>query len=199
MVRTRQQERAESGGFLTRHGNVYLYVPNLIGYARIVAALYAFAVALHSPGIAVLAYVASFVCDELDGRFARQLNQCSTLGSVLDMVTDRLATTSLLAILALRCPAIHLPCLLLIWLDIFSHWFQMYSTLAMGASTHKDTSSRSWVVRCYYRSRLFMGFCCICCEVLYLSLYCLSWKQYSSSHVLRLPAAVAQLQLPLGE
>ena len=33
----------------------------------------------------------SFVCDELDGRFARLLHQTSTLGIVLDMVTDRCA------------------------------------------------------------------------------------------------------------
>lgn len=31
----------------------------------------------------------SFVCDELDGRFARMLNQSSVYGAVLDMVTDR--------------------------------------------------------------------------------------------------------------
>jgi phosphatidylglycerophosphate synthase len=30
-----------------------------------------------------------FVCDELDGRAARTFNQTSTLGAVLDMVTDR--------------------------------------------------------------------------------------------------------------
>lgn len=56
-------------------------VPLPAGYARVAAALYAFAVALQHPTAAVLAYVASFVCDELDGRFARKLNQCSTLGS----------------------------------------------------------------------------------------------------------------------
>lgn len=31
----------------------------------------------------------SFVCDELDGRFARMLDQSSVYGAVLDMVTDR--------------------------------------------------------------------------------------------------------------
>lgn len=30
-----------------------------------------------------------FVADETDGRFARKYNQTSTLGAVLDMVTDR--------------------------------------------------------------------------------------------------------------
>lgn len=53
------------------------------------AALYAFAVAFQSPVHFVTAYFLSFVCDELDGRFARMLNQTSTLGAVLDMVTDR--------------------------------------------------------------------------------------------------------------
>ena len=33
----------------------------------------------------------------------------------------------------------------------------------------QDTKSRSWLVRTYYRHRLFMGVCCISCEVLYLS------------------------------
>lgn len=59
------------------------------GYARIAFALYGFAVASTSPGAMVLSYALSFVCDELDGRFARMLNQTSTLGQVLDMVTDR--------------------------------------------------------------------------------------------------------------
>ncbi|KAK2980356.1 hypothetical protein RJ640_014529 [Escallonia rubra] len=31
----------------------------------------------------------SFVCDALDGWFARKFNQVSTFGAVLDMVTDR--------------------------------------------------------------------------------------------------------------
>ena len=50
----------------------------------------------------------------------------------------------------------------------------------------QDTNSRSFVVRAYYRSRMFMGFCCICCEVLYLALYALSWRQYQAP-VLHLP------------
>jgi CDP-diacylglycerol--inositol 3-phosphatidyltransferase len=62
-----------------------------VGYVRIIAAAYAYAVALTHPTHCLLAYLFSFVCDELDGRFARMFNQTSTLGSVLDMVTDRSA------------------------------------------------------------------------------------------------------------
>ncbi len=39
-------------------------------------------------------------------------------------------------------------------------------------------ASRSWLVRAYYSHRLFMGFCCIACEVLYLAIYCLAWPQF---------------------
>ncbi len=35
-----------------------------------------------------------------------------------------------------------------------------------------------------------MGFCCVCCEVLYLSIYLLSWQQYRQWAPLPLPAAL---------
>lgn len=41
----------------------------------------------------------------------------------------------------------------------------------------QDTRSASWMVRTYYKYRLFMGFCCVCCEVLYLCLYGLAFKE----------------------
>jgi CDP-diacylglycerol--inositol 3-phosphatidyltransferase len=43
--------------------------------------------------------------------------------------------------------------------------FQMYSTLLLGAKTHKDVHSRAWLVRFYYKNRIFMGYCCTSCEV----------------------------------
>lgn len=161
--------------FFGRHRNIYIYVPNLIGYARVVAALYALGVAFVNPYHCIVFYLLGFICDELDGRFARKFNQTSTLGAVLDMVTDRVSTTGLLAILCKVYPQGHLLFLSLLMLDIFSHWFQMYATLLAGNATHKDTSSRSWWVRTYYQHRLFMGYCCISCEALYLCLYTISW------------------------
>ena len=32
----------------------------------------------------------------------------------------------------------------------------------------QDVTSKSWLVRTYYANRLFMGYCCVSCEVLYL-------------------------------
>ena len=40
----------------------------------------------------------------------------------------------------------------------------------------QDVHSRNIVVRVYYRYRVFMGICCICCEVLYLALYLQHWE-----------------------
>ncbi|KAK2977774.1 hypothetical protein RJ640_028919, partial [Escallonia rubra] len=67
----------------------------------------------------------SFVCDALDGWFARKFNQVSTFGAVLDMVTDRISTACLLVILS----QVYRPGLVflsLLALDIASHWLQMY-------------------------------------------------------------------------
>ena len=61
----------------------------------------------------------------------------------------------------------------------------------------QDVSSRSALVRCYYRRRLFMCFCCVCCEVLYLALYLLHWPAFRAWRPLPVhvpAAAVAWLQ-----
>lgn len=63
-------------------------------------------------------------------------------------------------------------------------------------------SSRSALVRCYYRRRLFMCFCCVCCEVLYLALYLLHWPAFRAWRPLpvHVPAAAAAwLQGALGD
>lgn len=165
------------------------YIPNLIGYARIGLTLGALACARQYPLLCVTTYFLAFVCDELDGRAARTFNQTSTMGAVLDMVTDRVATTGLLALLCTTYPDFHIVFIALIALDIFSHWFQMYQTLLAGSSTHKDVNSRSRLVRLYYSNRIFMGFCCVCCELLYLALFLLHVPAYNSW-------AVINVQIP---
>jgi CDP-diacylglycerol--inositol 3-phosphatidyltransferase len=107
------------------------------GYFRVLCIVYAFAAANHRAAKSLAVYVLAFVCDELDGRFARMLNQRSRLGAVLDMATDRVSTAGLLALLCKFAPAYSTIWVLLIVLDVSSHWFQMYSTLACGETTHK--------------------------------------------------------------
>lgn len=153
---------------------VYLYIPNIIGYMRILMNCCAFAICFTDKMLFSILYFVSFVCDALDGWFARKFNQVSTFGAVLDMVTDRISTACLLVILS----QVYRPGLIflsLLALDIGSHWLQMYSSFLAGKTSHKDVKdSSSWLFRTYYGNRKFMAFCCISCEVLYILLFLLA-------------------------
>ncbi|KAG5521295.1 hypothetical protein RHGRI_033747 [Rhododendron griersonianum] len=142
--------------------SVYLYIPNIIGYIRVLMNCFAFYICSSNKKLFSVLYFVSFVCDALDGWFARKFNQVSTFGAVLDMVTDRpgLVFLSLLA------------------LDIASHWFQMYSTFLAGKASHKDVKdSTNWLFKAYYGNRMFMGYCCVACELLYITLFLLAKNQ----------------------
>ncbi|KAG0553707.1 hypothetical protein M758_12G033300 [Ceratodon purpureus] len=153
---------------------IYLYIPNLIGYARVIANSVAVSVAFTNKTVFATLYLISFICDELDGRFARVLNQRSTFGAVLDMVTDRVSTASLLVLLTHFYKSWFALFLGLLALDISSHWFQVYGTFLASKTSHKDMAdSKSSLLRLYYRQRFFMGYCAIGSEVLYLLLYML--------------------------
>ena len=49
----------------------------------------------------------------------------------------RVSTAGLLMLLCKTYPDLFISFVLLLMLDLFSHWFQMYSTLIAGSSTHK--------------------------------------------------------------
>ncbi|RCV33405.1 hypothetical protein SETIT_7G081500v2 [Setaria italica] len=151
--------------------SVYLYIPNIIGYFRIIINFIAFAVRYSNKPLFAILYFFSFVLDGVDGWFARKFNQASTFGSVLDMVTDRVSTACLLALLS-QCYKPGLIFLMLLGLDITSHWFQMYSSLLSGKTSHKDVKhTNNWLLKLYYGYRPFMAFCCVSCEVLYIILF----------------------------
>ena len=111
---------------------VLLYVPNLIGYVRIALAFVGYAYAFDSLQVTLGAYLLSQALDVADGFAARALGQSSKFGAVLDMVTDRTSTACLCLVLSRLYPQ-HVPGFAgLITLDLFSHWFQMYASLAAG-------------------------------------------------------------------
>ncbi|AEE86949.1 CDP-alcohol phosphatidyltransferase [Arabidopsis thaliana x Arabidopsis arenosa] len=157
--------------------SVYLYIPNIVGYMRVLLNCIAFSVCFSNKTLFSLLYFFSFCCDAVDGWCARKFNQVSTFGAVLDMVTDRVSTACLLVILS----QIYRPSLVflsLLALDIASHWLQMYSTFLSGKTSHKDVKdSTSWLFRLYYGNRMFMGYCCVSCEVLYIILLLIATNQ----------------------
>jgi len=166
--------------FTSRHSIIPLYLPNIVGYLRIACTTVSIASAFSHPRSMLIFYFISFVCDELDGRLARLFSQQSTYGAVLDMVTDRLSTAALLGILAVLYPSKAQICVFLQALDIASHWCHMYASLVSGGTSHKELSNHhNWLVRSYYANRIFMGTCCVSCELLYLSLYAMHWPIFN--------------------
>lgn len=175
--------------------SVYLYIPNILGYIRVLLNVVAFALCFSSKLWFAVLYFISFICDGVDGWLARKFNQVSTFGAVLDMVTDRVSTACLLAILSqLYRPG--LIFLALLGLDIASHWMQMYSTFLSGKSSHKDVKDKSsWLLRAYYQHRYFMAFCCVGSEVLYIILFLIHENQDESLIFVCMNAAKKSLPL----
>eukprot|EP00118_Oscarella_pearsei_P010334 m.63034 g.63034 ORF g.63034 m.63034 type:complete len:195 (+) comp35128_c0_seq6:74-658(+) len=70
--------------------SVYLFVPNLIGYARLVLVLLAY-VLFHYPIPFLVIYGFSAALDGFDGYAARKYNQMSAFGAWLDVVVDNIS------------------------------------------------------------------------------------------------------------
>ncbi|XP_040828979.1 CDP-diacylglycerol--inositol 3-phosphatidyltransferase isoform X1 [Ochotona curzoniae] len=135
--------------------NIFLFVPNLIGYARIVFAIIAFYFMPSCPLTASSFYLLSGLLDAFDGHAARALNQGTRFGAMLDMLTDRCATMCLLVNLALLYPRATLLFQLSMSLDVASHWLHLHSSVVRGSESHKmiDLSGNP-VLRIYYTSRV---------------------------------------------
>lgn len=140
--------------------NIFLFIPNLIGYARIIFAFVSFYFMPTNYIVASIFYLLSGLLDAFDGWAARRFNQGTSFGAVLDMVTDRCATTCLIVILGYFYPAWLMLWQTLIALDIGSHWVQMYSCLLHGESTHKVTDlAANPIMRFYYTRPVLFTFC----------------------------------------
>lgn len=163
---------------VTTPAQVLIYIPNIIGYTRVAFALISFVLLLVSPsywrwGIAF--YLANFAGDLFDGWAARRWNQCSSWGSVLDMVTDRCGTTGFLYVLGNQSSyvSMRLSCLGLLILDVASHWVQMHSSLALGVH-HKSiegNQKKNILVRWFYQHYAFFGYLCVGAEFTYICGY----------------------------
>lgn len=75
--------------------SVVWFVPNLIGYARILLLITSYFYKDRNFGIFASLYFASFALDFFDGPCARMLHQTSRFGGMLDMLTDRMGTLML--------------------------------------------------------------------------------------------------------
>jgi len=170
---------------LTSSNPPFLFLPNLIGYLRIALLIVAFQAALHDPNTAIFCYMTSFSMDVLDGKAARWLSQESNLGSLLDMLTDRVATLGLLFVLSHVFPQKYLGFFLgSAVLDVTSHWARMVESAKKGLH-HKMPVKRENlhpvlakfnIVKYYYSTYWFFAYCCVAAELTYVSLYYLAFN-----------------------
>lgn len=157
-----------------RHWPVWLYVPNIIGYIRIILSAIAFA-NYRQPNIFFPYYFFGFALDAADGLAARKLDQSSLFGAKLDMLTDRCATSALLTILAVFYPNQAPLCLILVFLDGYSHWMQMVAGTLAGTASHKQ-AVRNPLLRLYYW-RPCLTFVCSLNEMCFLVYYMKAFSQ----------------------
>ncbi|KAH7389825.1 CDP-alcohol phosphatidyltransferase-domain-containing protein [Pyrenochaeta sp. MPI-SDFR-AT-0127] len=159
--------------------NIFLFVPNLIGYSRIVLALASlYYMPLHPRTCSIL-YSVSCLLDALDGYAARAYEQSTKFGAVLDMVTDRCTTSCLMVFLAQAFPRWSIVFQALISLDLASHYMHMYATLSMGESgqSHKNVDEkRSWLLKQYYTNNKVLFTFCAMNEIFFIALYLLSFS-----------------------
>lgn len=128
---------------------VALYIPNLLGYARIFSALVGLHISSSHPVLAIWVWLGSASLDLVDGILARKLNQCSQLGIYLDIVADIVLRTCcwLAALVAGSSQQMKFAVCAIISIE----WFTMVSTQLHAAQSHTHWKSQRdndpWLVR----------------------------------------------------
>uniref|UniRef100_A0A1L8DY90 CDP-diacylglycerol--inositol 3-phosphatidyltransferase n=2 Tax=Nyssomyia neivai TaxID=330878 RepID=A0A1L8DY90_9DIPT len=158
---------------LTDTENVFLFVPNLIGYARIILAIISFWFMPTNYVIAGWCYITSVFLDCLDGHAARHFNQCTKFGAVLDQLTDRCGTMCLLVTLSYFYPKYMFLFQLSMAIDISCHWIYTHTSLLQGKTSHKFVdANESAIMRLYYTKSILFTMC-VGNELFYAALYLL--------------------------
>ncbi|GAA6026734.1 hypothetical protein JCM8097_005821 [Rhodosporidiobolus ruineniae] len=174
--------------------NIFYFVPNLIGYTRVILGGAALTYMPTHPKFCTVAYCISALLDAVDGQAARALGQTSKFGSILDMVTDRCMTSCLLCFLASAYPRFALLFMFLISLDFSSHYIHMYASIISGSRSHKTvTKKNSRILYSYYNNSLTLFTFCAFNELFFVALYIL----HSYSKPLLSPSQLASLPGPV--
>jgi len=152
--------------------SVFFFVPNLIGYTRVILACAAFALFENYIWFYAL-YAASQLFDAVDGNVARYLDQTTRFGAVLDMVTDRSSTAALLIVLSSFYKEYIIVFAFFVALDISSHYAHLYISLVSGRQHKVTTPDQNPLLRLYYDNKYVLFTLCLGNEGTLLFLYTL--------------------------
>lgn len=158
--------------------NIFLFVPNLIGYARIILALISFYFMPTDHVTASITYLLSGFLDAFDGYAARALNQSTKFGAILDQITDRCALLALLTVLSHFYPRYMFYFQLSMVIDIASHWIHIWASMMKGKTSHKFIDpSENFILKWYYTSRPVLFTFCAANEIFYAGLYLMHFTE----------------------
>ncbi|XP_072934546.1 CDP-diacylglycerol--inositol 3-phosphatidyltransferase [Epargyreus clarus] len=152
--------------------NIFLFVPNIIGFARIILALIAF---YYMPTHCILScscYITSALLDAVDGHAARYFNQSTKFGAMLDQLTDRAGTAGLMMTLATFYPEYTFWLQVSMAIDITCHWIYLHTCTLQGKTSHKFIDmSENPIMHVYYTNKTVLFFMCAGNEAFYAALY----------------------------
>lgn len=158
--------------------NVFFFVPNLIGYARVLLAVISFYYMPTNYVMSCCCYCISGLLDALDGHAARIFNQSTKFGAMLDQLTDRCGTMGLLVTLSYFYPNYMFLFQLSMAIDISCHWIFLHSSLVQGKSSHKYIDmSENPIMRTYYTNRKVLFLMCFGNEAFFAALYLLHFTE----------------------
>uniref|UniRef100_A0A0K8TLC0 CDP-diacylglycerol--inositol 3-phosphatidyltransferase n=1 Tax=Tabanus bromius TaxID=304241 RepID=A0A0K8TLC0_TABBR len=153
--------------------NIFLFVPNLIGYGRIVLAVISFWYMPTNYVISGWCYIISVFLDSIDGHAARAFNQSTKFGAMLDQLTDRCGTMGLLVTLSYFYPKYMFLFQLSMCIDVACHWLYMQTSVMVGKTSHKAFDvNENVIMRIYYQKNV-LTFMCMTNEIFYACLYLL--------------------------
>ncbi|OWB63949.1 hypothetical protein B5S32_g4444 [[Candida] boidinii] len=179
--------------------DIYFFIPNQIGFARVVTAILSFFLMKDHPKFTTIIYGISCLLDAFDGMAARKYNQSTKFGAVLDMVTDRCSTTSLICFLSAIYPNWCILWQILVSLDLSSHYIHMYASLSSGSTSHKKIDdNQNFLLKLYYSNRNVLFIVCFFNEAFYMALYLSYYDIYKLPLInLTLPQIVAYISFPI--
>ena len=147
---------------------VFLFIPNLVGYIRLLLVIFAYSVRNENFGLFAISYFVSFILDAADGFAARLFKQETKFGAVLDLITDRMSTLVIVLIAVQNREDVFVTYFVAwIVIDISSHWIQMLNAVASGKH-HKSMNNRFFLLNLYYSQTYVMLPLCLGAESFFL-------------------------------
>ncbi|XP_060532940.1 CDP-diacylglycerol--inositol 3-phosphatidyltransferase [Cylas formicarius] len=178
--------------------NIFLFVPNIIGYGRIVLAIIAFYFLPTNYIVASTCYVISALLDALDGHAARYFKQGTKFGAMLDQLTDRCGTMGLVTVLAHLYPKYMFPLIMSMVIDISCHWIYVHSVILQGKQSHKFVDmSENPIMSIYYTNRPVLFTMCLGYEAFFNALYLLYFTEGPTIIGLSLFRIIIYLSAPI--